>query len=103
MDVVGAADASLQHATAPNGNVEGRAKIVDAFRLQVATHTPDLDVDDTGSITFQCFSGMGHGTIEILLQQLQIEADRRIEPLNCGVQPLIKTITPSGAGSRDRI
>ena len=47
--------------------------------------------------------GMGHGTIEILFQQLQIEADRRIEPLNRRVQPLIKTITPSGGASRDRI
>ena len=47
--------------------------------------------------------GMGHGAIKILLQQLQIEADRRIEPLNRRVQPLIKTITPSGGASRDRI
>ena len=39
--------------------------------------------------------GVGNRTIEILLQQLDIEADRGIEALNRRMEPLLETVAPA--------
>jgi len=45
-DVVGAADAGFEHATAPDGNVFGLAEIVDAAGFVVAADAAEFNVDD---------------------------------------------------------
>ena len=39
--------------------------------------------------------GVGNRTIEILLQQLDVEADRGIEAFNRRVEPLLETVAPA--------
>ena len=42
-------------------------------------------------------SGVGHRAIEVLLQQGDVKANRGVEPLNAGVQALLKAIAPARA------
>ena len=45
-DVVNAADAAFQHATAPNRNIARQAELLDFPSARVAADTAELDVDD---------------------------------------------------------
>jgi len=70
---VGAADAGFEHATAPDGNVFGLAKIVDAARFVVTTDAAEFNVDDfagtEGSSGFGLFVGV----------DALVEADGRLQ------------------------
>src|SRR5215469_13077033 len=51
-DVVGAADAGFQHATAPYGDPQGAAQVVDAPRFSVPADPAQLDVDNPACAQF---------------------------------------------------
>lgn len=48
-DVVGPADSTFEHPTAPNRNVMGLADIVDPLRLGKPAHAAELDIDNAAS------------------------------------------------------
>src|SRR5215471_10708049 len=51
-DVVGAADAGFQHATAPYGDPQGAAQVVDATRFRVSADPAKFDVDNPACAQF---------------------------------------------------
>src|SRR5215472_3934566 len=57
-DVVGAADAGFQHATAPYGDPQGAAQIVNAPRFSVSADPAKLDVDNPACAQFDSGGGV---------------------------------------------
>jgi len=43
-------------------------------------------------------AGVGDRTVEVLLQQRDVEADRGVEALDGGMEPLLEPLTPGGGG-----
>ena len=75
MDVVGAADAALEHAAVPHRNAVRRAQIVQLDRLAVAADAAGLDVDDLAGPGVDRVARDAHGVDRL------VEADRRRDPL----------------------
>ena len=72
-DVVRAADAGFEHASAPDGNAVLLAKIVDAAHAIVSADAAKLDIDNLAGAEFDCGAGV------LLLVNAFVEANRSLK------------------------
>src|ERR1035438_6425243 len=72
-DIVGAPDAGLEHAAAPDRNAGGLRDIVDAFGLAESGDAAELDVDDAAGVQLDGLLGVTRGANAL------VEADGGLE------------------------